>query len=132
MFSFLFFCKFKRHNSVKNHSTGIQTQSTCTSLWHIHITNFGLNVCNSCWDNDHKSDFPFFLSLRGITLSKIIEPKPISNSICLFFFKTHPCVKYDDGMTEGRKNKTGLNYILQPFYGGGIKIQETLEDISHD
>ena len=82
-----FFSKFKRDNSVKNHRTMTKFEHDLRIPMTCPYVKFELNVCNCCWDNERKLKISdFFLSSRGITLSKIIGPRPI---------RTWPTYSYD-------------------------------------
>ena len=73
--------KCKGHNSAKNYSYIL----TCLFSWHIYILNFNskcqfvMEIMTGNWKL-----MEFFLSLRGITLPKIIRLDPNSNSTCVF------------------------------------------------
>ena len=66
------------------------SNSACVFSRHIYILNFNskISICNG--DNERKLKINgIFLSLRGITLPKIIRPDPNSNSTCVFSWQTY-------------------------------------------
>jgi hypothetical protein len=83
-----FFSKFKRGNSVQNQRTITIANSnlTCAFLWQTYTCN--LNLIYAVIEN---GNWIFFLSSRGITLSKINGPLPNSNLTCAFLCQTYTC-----------------------------------------
>ena len=95
------FTKSKGHNSPKIFSTGPKFKLNLRILQTHLYTKFQLkmSICNG--DNERKLKINgIFLSPRGITLPKIIRPKPNSKSTCVFSWQTYvpnfiwksPCV----------------------------------------
>ena len=79
------FSKSKGHNSAENYSTGFKFELNLRILkTHLYTEfQFKISICNG--DNEQKLKINgIFLSQKGITLPKITQPDPTSNSTYIF------------------------------------------------
>ena len=79
------FSKSKGHNSAENYSTRPKLKlNLCIVVTHLYPEfELKMSICNG--DNERKLKINgIFLSPRGITLPKIIQPDQNSNSTCVF------------------------------------------------
>lgn len=63
------------------------TQPVYISMTHPYMTH-EIYVCNGCWDNDWKVNFPFFSKFKGHNSAK-------NHKLNLYIHKPHPYIKFE-------------------------------------
>lgn len=96
--------------------------------YHTYMFQILLQCVLCCWDKDRKLNFPiFFLSSRGITLSKLIEPEPNSNLTCIFINYIH-IYKFELNVSNGcgdndrKVNDEGIQKDRRTEWRNGITL----------
>ena len=91
------FFKSKGYYSAENYSRGPKFElNLCIRVTNLYTEfQFKMSICNG--DNQRKLKINgIFLSPRGITLLKIVQPDPNSNSTCVFSWQTYVPISFEN------------------------------------